>query len=60
MLVLTLREHIQYSSALFLKALNICSSLYIPNQVSYPYKISGKITVFCTLISMALVAKGET
>jgi len=37
----------QYSSTLFWKALNICSSLHITSQVSYPYKIAGKTSFLC-------------
>ena len=59
-LLLSWGRFILYSSALFSNALNLCSSLYVTSQVSYPYKTAGKTIVVPILISIPLVAVGNT
>jgi hypothetical protein len=44
-------------STLFSNTLTLRSSLYVTDQVSHPYKITGKIIVLCILIFMFLDTK---
>jgi hypothetical protein len=44
-----LRSNILFST-LFSNTLSLCSSLNAKNQVPHPYKVTGKILVFCILI----------
>jgi len=46
-------------STLFSNTLSLCSSLNVSDQVSYPYKTTGKIVVPCTLIFIYLGSKLE-
>jgi polysaccharide pyruvyl transferase WcaK-like protein len=41
-------------STLFSNTLSLCSSLSVRDQVSHPYKITGKTTVLYTLIFVFL------
>jgi hypothetical protein len=47
---------------LFSNTLNLCSSLNVRNQVSHPYKTTGKIIVLCSPISILRfwIADGKT
>jgi hypothetical protein len=44
-------------STLFSNTLSICSSLKVRDQVSHPYRTTGKILVLCILIFMFLDTK---
>jgi hypothetical protein len=46
-------------SNLFSNTLNECSSLNVTDQVSHPYKTTGKITMLCILIVMSLDSRQE-
>jgi hypothetical protein len=41
-------------STLFSNTLSLCSSLRVSDQVSHPYKTTGKIIVLCTLVFVFL------
>jgi hypothetical protein len=45
---------------LFFITLNPCSSLNVRDQVSHPYKITGKIIVLCVSISRFSTRDGKT
>jgi hypothetical protein len=47
-------------STLFSNTLSICSSLNVRDQVSHPYRTTGKITVLYIIIFMFLLAEGKT
>jgi hypothetical protein len=46
-------------SILFSTTLSLCSSLNVRDQVSDPYRVTGKIIVLCVLILMFLDSRGE-
>jgi hypothetical protein len=46
-------------STLFSNTLSLCSSLSVRDQVSHPYKITGKIILLYTLIFVFLVSTLE-
>jgi phosphate starvation-inducible membrane PsiE len=46
-------------SILFSNTLNLCSSLYLRDQVSHPYKTTGKMTVLYILIFTFLASRQE-
>jgi hypothetical protein len=48
-----------FLSVLFLKIVNHCSSLNVSDQVSHPYKTTGKITVLCIVIFTFVDSKLE-
>jgi hypothetical protein len=48
-----------FLSTLFSYILSLCSPLNVSDQVSYPYKTTGKIIVLCTLIFKFLDSKLE-
>jgi len=48
-----------YLKILLLNTLSLCFSLHVRDQVSYPYKVTGKITLPCILIFIFLDSKPE-
>jgi len=50
-------KHVQILSSAFSNVLNLLSSLRSRDQVSYPYKTKGKITVLCMLMCKFLLGE---